>query len=920
MPTSGGEAASLVESAMLLRWRAPELALLLADRAVAAAGNDRATVVRADHLAVVTLNRLGRHGEAAHRLLPVLQHADIPAELRPELQVELAHCAAALGDPGTALAALRPVLAAGDDAAPLLRGTALIATAESCVALGRGDLVPSALEEADELFREDPHLDRDTALLLRATAKAVNAARHRRGGAAVESEAQARMGRELLTGLADPEHDSGQISARLMLETVLALLDRGEGDTAVYEARPLLRRPVRSAAAGAVGWLRLAIATRVHLAKGRHEPALGLLADAVEVTQRHGVDAVLAECLEGLSHVHEVRGEFADALHCLRSARAAERRHRRTTETARCAILEHCGVTRREVPRVIDQIAALLPAPGWLRAVPDPDTGLLDAEEYACRVDAALTGSAEHSQVLIAVDSGTGEDPPGAGLMVELSRRLRKAAPAGVALGQITSGRIAVLLPGMSRNQAQLWADRFRAVSAAQLGADLTVGVAQYRAGTGADQFLVDTVVALCAAGRVAPARPASPRVDPHTAPDRLTPEPVTPDTVTPDTVVLEVVSERTGMAVDSPQGADDLLADVEPAAPEPGVEPAPPQSEIEKPPQPEEAAEIAAAGEPGPLRGASEQSPGEPATALPPAALTADDLPAGEPPAGEPPADDLAESESASGTRHRRGVNGTPVLVSDLLPLSVLSAGRSGRRRAEDRVEDSSLDANHLGENHADQLSHAEARWTADSTGEHSVAKDGVAEDGIAEDGAAGNGRSAGRLQTGPMLSLAPFGQASLSEPTVLATGVNGSAAPDDPGDRTARGFPVAGPPPAPMPRALESDSNGSASRTAGTAEAGMGDLLAEALAAFQESGHSLSAGTEGAAVDGNSVDAAPGSGSRRQRRHWTSGVQLATERADRASNATDALTDPELRLPDLTAEPVWQPPGTGRRSAAGD
>ena len=903
MATSGGEAASLVESAMLLRWRAPELALLLADRAVAAAGNDRSTVVRADHLAVVALNRLGRHGEAAHRLLPVLQHADTSAELRPELQVELAHCAAALGEPGTALAALRPVLAAGDDVAPLLRGTALIAAAESCVAFSRGDLVPSALEEADELFREAPHLDRDTALLLRATAKAVNAARHRRAGATVEAEAQARSGRELLTGLADPEHDSGQISARLMLETVLALLDRGEGDTAVHEARPMLRRPVRAAAAGAVGWLRLAIATWVHLAKGRHEPALGLLADAVEVTQRHGVDAVLAECLEGLSHVHEVRGEFADALHCLRSARAAERRHRRTTETARCAILEHCGVTRREVSRLIGQVAGLLPTPGGLRAVPDPDTGLLDAEEYDCRVDAALTGSAVHSQVLIAV--GTGAGPPETGLMVELSRRLHKAVPTGAALGQITSGRIAVLLPGMSRHQAQLWADRFRAVSAAQLDTDLTVGVAQYRAGTGADQFLEDTVSALCAAtdaDRAAPTRPDPREGDVSTTLDRRAPEPVaanrgSSDPVTSDTVVLEVVSERTRMAEESLQAADDALAVGEQAAPESSVQAAPPQSEAEKPP------------------------PGEPAESAP----TAEDP--------------HVEPDSAPGTRHRRGVNGTPVLVSDLLPLSLLSAGRSGRRRAEDRTEDSGpvdnppLDA-HPGENRADQLANPEARRTAagpagedateaDGTGAVGPGKDDPAPDGPGQEdaapaGAAQHGRSAGPPLTGQMLSLTPFHQTSLSEPTALDTGVNGSAAADDVGGGAdmSRESPVVGPPPAPIPRALEWESNGSASRATEGAEVGMGDLLAQALAAFQESGHTLGAGSDTSSAD--SFDAASGSGSRGQR---SSGVRLATDPGDeRSSSVADALIDPELRLPDLTAEPLWQPPGTGRRSAAGD
>ncbi|HEV7830037.1 MAG TPA: hypothetical protein VGP04_14560, partial [Pseudonocardiaceae bacterium] len=54
---NGGEAASLVESAMLLRWRAPELALLLADRAVTAAQDDKMAVLRADYLAVFALNR-----------------------------------------------------------------------------------------------------------------------------------------------------------------------------------------------------------------------------------------------------------------------------------------------------------------------------------------------------------------------------------------------------------------------------------------------------------------------------------------------------------------------------------------------------------------------------------------------------------------------------------------------------------------------------------------------------------------------------------------------------------------------------------------------------------------------------------------------------------------------------------------------
>ncbi|MGH3849516.1 MAG: hypothetical protein ACRDRT_07430, partial [Pseudonocardiaceae bacterium] len=163
MPTNGSEAASLVESAMLLRWRAPELALLLANRAVTAAQEDTMAILQADHLAVFALNRLGRHAEAAHRLFPAVRDADTPPGLRHALHVELAHCAVALGEPAAALDAVRTVLAAGDDVAAVLRGRALVAVADASVALGRDDLVTAVLDEADELYREDPGLDRDTA-------------------------------------------------------------------------------------------------------------------------------------------------------------------------------------------------------------------------------------------------------------------------------------------------------------------------------------------------------------------------------------------------------------------------------------------------------------------------------------------------------------------------------------------------------------------------------------------------------------------------------------------------------------------------------------------------------------------------------------------------------------------------------------
>ncbi|MGH3796519.1 MAG: hypothetical protein ACRDSP_16710 [Pseudonocardiaceae bacterium] len=797
MPADGSEAASLVESAMLLRWRAPELALLLANRAVAAAGDHRPTVLRAEQLAVFALNRLERPSEAAYRLLAALRDANVPVELRHELHVELAHCAAALGQPGIALAALRPVLATGDDIAPVLRGMALIGTAESAGVLGRGDVVTKALAEADELFREEPQLDRDTALLLRATAKAVDAMRHRRSGAPAESEAQARAGRELLAGLADPEHDSGQVSGRLTLELVLALLDRGEGDAAAWEARPLLRRPVRAAAAGAVGWLRLALATRVHLAEGRHEPALALLADAVEVAQRHGVDAVLAECLEGLSHVHEVRGEFADALHCLRSARAAESRYRRTAEMARSALIEHCDVRHQEIPALVDQIAALLSGTGWLRAVPDPDTGLLDTEEYGGRVEAALDEPAPLSQVLVATGSAV-DEPPGRGLLIELSRRLRAAAPGGAEFGQVTGDLTAVLLPAMGRVQAQAWADRFRVRSAAELGVEIIVGVAQHRAGTGADQFLADTVLALRNAAndtQVTGRRPDGSR-------GRTAAEPVT--------VILSVVpaaTDHSGSTNGRPTAKPARAGmHVGPSAPDPraseellAAHPVVQDQDVRRPKQWPEPPHI--------------------------------DEPVSQP-AGPADAEPAAASESAlpPGAHRRRSTNGTPVLVSDLLSRSVLSAGRSGRRRAEDRADDRPQDQ-------ADGISVAE---------------------------------------------VSP---------------------------------PPSGPPPPPPPRNLEWASNGSGGDMDSV---GMGDLLAEALAAFQEGATPLREGIDvtgpSVAVTGDSLDPAP-------RRDRTPSLQLADDQVDRhPGSAREAMTDPELRLPDLTAEPLWRPPGMNRQSAAGD
>jgi hypothetical protein len=744
VPAGSGEAASLVESAMLLRWRAPELTLLLADRAVTAAQDDQMAVRRADHLAVFALNRLGRQGEAAHRLFPMIGEVDTPAGLRHELYVELAHCAVALGEPATALEAVRAVLAAGDDIAPVLRGAALVAAAEASSALGKGARVTSALDEADELYREDPSLDRDTALLLRASARAVAAARHRRDGAAAEAEVQARAGRELLTGLADPEHDSGEVSSRLMLEMVIALLGRGEGDTAIKEARPLLRRPVRAAAAGAVGRLRLALATRVHLAEGRHEPALTLLADAVEGAQRHGVDAVLAECLEGLSHVHEARGEFADALHCMRAARAAEGRHRRTVEDGRSTLLQHWGPARREVESLVDQVAALLTNSGTGPGGPDPDNGPVNAE------------------IAVGVASPL-------------------APEAGTSVVQAPEG----------------------------------------------------------------------------------------------ETTVVKTTDTDTPALIHSPLG----ISRVEVSAP---------------------LFEPANSAELDPVVENSETGSREPTDLL--------------------PAESRTELDTwRSGARHRRGA-GALVCVSDLLPASALSGGRSGRRRAEEPEEPV--------EEPSDGTPAVEVRRSGDESPEEGSPQEGDPVEGDPASRQVGDRPDVQPVSAVayPLLDQSPSGS-SVTRDRESSIGTDPSEETED-SPSTRREFLALGPPTAPTPRVLEWEPGGGDPDGVGDSrQMGLGDLLAEALAAYQES-RDVHAHNRDPTTSGDDDGAAADAG--RSRRgvlryrglgtRWASGLQLAPSIDRSHGDLSEALTNPLLRLPDLTAEPLWIPPETGRQSAAGD
>ncbi|MEV6243333.1 hypothetical protein [Lentzea sp. NPDC051838] len=373
------EVSTLVVPAWRLRWRAPELALVLGERALALASarHDEADRLRAESLVVFAGNRVGRGVRIADRAIDALKAAEAAGEHETAwlLRVELAACARSVGAPLTGFAAVTPVLEAQDVPAEL-RASALVQASECLVTVGRGDEPTLALAEADQLYVADTTLDEDTRLLLRGLIRAVQAAQHRRWGDIAAAIGAAREGLDLLSRFADPSADSGQGMGRLTLELVLALMDANRLLDASEVGTPMLDRPVRAPSASTTGWLRLALATRVHLPAGRVALAREMLREAAASAERHQLDTLLAESLLALAHVHEVSGELADALTNLRSAHAAERRRARAVYAVRARLAAEFSGVHRQPADLHQQLASLLRPVEGMQIVTD---GVLSA-------------------------------------------------------------------------------------------------------------------------------------------------------------------------------------------------------------------------------------------------------------------------------------------------------------------------------------------------------------------------------------------------------------------------------------------------------------------------------------------------------------------------------------------------------------
>ncbi|VVJ20447.1 Uncharacterised protein [Amycolatopsis camponoti] len=331
----------LIERADALHLRAPELALVLGERAAAlseAAGADEQWI-RAESLVVSARVRLGERPGTVGRAVAALRAAEHAGygDIAARLRIDLAVCARSLGVPLTGLAALRPVLT-DPVVSPVHRAAALTHLVGCLGLLGRKAELDRALVEADKLVLGDESLSADTQLLVRALLRVGTAAHRRRHGDLTAAADAARTGLGFLEKLDNPADDGGLVRIRLVLLLVSTLLDRGDAEMAYEIAEPILAEPVRAAGVAPLGWLRLAVATRIHLPSGSGEAAIELVREAVASTDRHGMSAVTARLWLELAQLQERFGQAEEAIACLYRSRAAEQLHARARRQA-CSVL-----------------------------------------------------------------------------------------------------------------------------------------------------------------------------------------------------------------------------------------------------------------------------------------------------------------------------------------------------------------------------------------------------------------------------------------------------------------------------------------------------------------------------------------------------------------------------------------------------
>jgi hypothetical protein len=350
----------LVDQAEALYLRAPELALVLGERAAAlaeSAGSDELWI-HAESLVVSAKVRLGDRPGTVGRAVAALRAAEDAGytAIAARLRIDLVVCARSVGAPLNALAALRPVLA-NTELAGAQRAEALCHLVGCMAQFGRKAELDRVLVEADRLCSSDDSMDADALLLQRALLRVGTSAHRRRHGDLTAAADAARSGIAFLDRMQNPEDDGGLVRIRLILQLACTLLDRGDTEMAMEISQPLLAAPSRAAGVGPAGWLRLAIATRVHLPAGSGEAATMLLREAVYSTDQHGLNALTAKLWLELAQLEERLGRPSEAIECLHRSRAAEHLHGRVRRQAFSLLSGEFG-SGQQAPVDLDEVLA----------------------------------------------------------------------------------------------------------------------------------------------------------------------------------------------------------------------------------------------------------------------------------------------------------------------------------------------------------------------------------------------------------------------------------------------------------------------------------------------------------------------------------------------------------------------------------
>ena len=521
MPSRGdaradAEVGSIIGPAWAWRWQAPELALVFGERALRTAEQrgDQLAGLWAQTLIVSASCRLGQQLAVVDKAIEALRLSERLADdgSGAILRVELAGCARSAGVPLVGAGLLRPVLSA-TDVRPSVRAAALIQLAGCLAYSERHRELDGALAEADQLYADDREFDQDTRLGLRAVLRSFVAREHRRRGDLRSALHAAEEGANLLDGLSDSTADGGA-SARISLQQVLGLLDLGWVDQAATVAAGALSGPVRAHSAAAVGWLALAISTRVQLPAGLIEPAMALLQEITSMAERHHRDALHAESLSALSEAHELAGELAETLDYLRSAQVIRARRSRMLRAARGALLGEFGEARNPdgLLRLLNPASLNSTLSTGRRTTADRDTPLFgQSGDKPARdtsgitlvlIDVAKTRSgmspgargpmtagsvgpgAAGIGTWTAESLGAGAragEPIAEGVLRKVVEHLRDLTPAEAAVARVGGAELAVLLPGTSRSQVERWAEELRAAMAdvdwGQVAPGLTINV-----------------------------------------------------------------------------------------------------------------------------------------------------------------------------------------------------------------------------------------------------------------------------------------------------------------------------------------------------------------------------------------------------------------------------------------------------------